>query len=30
VTHDPPPVPGSESQLSLAQKPRSLISSPAL
>jgi hypothetical protein len=30
MTHDPPPVPGSESQLGLAQKPRSLISSPAL
>jgi len=30
VTHDPPPVRGSESQLRLAQKPRSPISRPML
>src|SRR5215210_8746056 len=30
VTHDPPPVPGSESQIAPAQKARSLISGPML
>jgi hypothetical protein len=30
MTHNPPPGPGSESQLALAQKPKSLISSPVL
>jgi hypothetical protein len=30
VTHVPPPVPKSESQLRRAQRPRSLISCPML
>jgi hypothetical protein len=30
MTHDPPPIPASESQLALAQKPKSLVSSPVL
>jgi hypothetical protein len=30
MTHDPPPVPGGESQLGLAQKPRNPFFSPML